>query len=1310
MNTSLSQLERIDSICIEFEQAWKQSSRPPPSIGAFLQRAPANERSLLFYDLFTLDLEYRQQRGVAIPTEDYIRRYPQYTDAIHRGVAVQAARSTHAPQPRSAQVRSAPARSAQASAPRTDPRGRDAVRTRTAQENQEQASSSRPHPPLSSKVFLAETLGEDWTGGPCSGPPVIREYQLVRPLGRGGMGRVFLAWHTRLKAWRALKLLHTRAMNNPEAIARFEHEALAGGQLKHENIVQTFDAGEENGVHFLAMEYIEGLDIQRLVRDRGQLPVSEACELVRQAALGLAHAHENQLIHRDVKPSNLMLSQDGSVKVLDLGLAQLQALSSGLTQPHQILGTILYMAPEQLRGRVSPACDIYSLGVTFWEMLAGELPPPHGLGTAVLSDIRRLRPDLPEELARVVSFMTAQLPEQRPPSMRQVAALVAIGESCSDLPSLARGCTQASVKAVVSSQAEPSGNPASFSVEGYPETQARRTTSVADTGMQQPENPTPDSNSLFGGPDGTPSYWVLGLLLCGFVLLASVGFLGSLSGHPEEPNNPGNREDDQAQNGHQGDHLPEDLQPDEAVVTIQSPDPLCVSLVRSGRILATHKATQRIHRLIWGENRLPPGEYFLTVNNPKLQLGLTVSEFDCVPGDDRLLEPSVRFNSPWRFPTIPEEPGAFATYTGTLIVRAGPVSRDLTCDIDLSVLGEEADGGVWLHVKIHNHQDYEYSEQGYLLVDKDHWRNANQLLIQRGWLIAESSRIRDSLAAGIDKDPANRPTKLVALFDEGTDTLKKMATTLTVPLPEQRISVHEVLTLLFGREDLVPVPKISRGLRAAIAAAGPPQLNLTSEVGPRGSIDCVRVHTRNIGDAKEAKPLYELYRNDSLNFSFLGIRVNWHSRQQPLEFEASLKLKNCGTNPKDLPDEELYKRQYVVLNEGQERYPFDRASLPHQEGVSVVYEGTLEIAGGPAWFYETTIRAGGRKIIDGKSHRWFEVQVDSRPEGVGRDYCESAAILIDEDKFDEREFVIHHGWIHSSGHTFRLKTDRTTKKRTKQFVPGLMILGKGPPPGRLKIEDVLTLLFDAELEGSQAFVNLRREFRGKIREAGLHRLCEQGDISLPDDPNQKVFGARWSAPDGLPFAYTIERSRQTPFNFIFVRLVEDGKIDFKASLNSIRHQAPALLPPEDKLIQQWTATKASIDELTEDNLRIWTAKAPLGIKHYWAEFLAEFTDQQKYVAFLPAEGDAVFIPKSLLEQEDQKFINDYKGRIWRWTDQTGEHHDVAQYAGQQGDNVRLRLPDQRIREIPFEFFCPEDKRWTEAYRKVFWAARVGVNQ
>lgn len=213
-----------------------------------------------------------------------------------------------------------------------------------------------------------------------SDPPPARialsHYEVGEQIGAGGMGTVYKATHMWLGRTVAVKFIAKEALADPDAARRFGHEIQAIGKLDHSNIVRASDAGCAGGSHYLVTEFVDGSDLARLVKTAGPLKPADACEVIRQAALGLQHAHEQQLVHRDIKPSNLLLSRDGTVKLVDFGLARLASNQTALTTTGQMIGTLDYLAPEQAGDarRVDIRSDIYSLGCTFYFLLTGRAP------------------------------------------------------------------------------------------------------------------------------------------------------------------------------------------------------------------------------------------------------------------------------------------------------------------------------------------------------------------------------------------------------------------------------------------------------------------------------------------------------------------------------------------------------------------------------------------------------------------------------------------------------------------------------------------------------------------------------------------------------------------------------------------------------------------------------------------------------------------------------------------------------------------------------------------------------------------------
>jgi serine/threonine-protein kinase len=270
-------------------------------------------------------------------------------------------------------------------------------------------------------------------------PLVLGEYVILDELGAGGMGVVYKARHRPMGRLVAIKVLTAESLQAPEVVERFQREMKAAARLSHPNIVSAFDAGQYAGLHYLAMEYVEGKDLGRVLADQGPLPFPQALECIIQAAKGLEYAHAMGLVHRDIKPSNLLLSKDGQIKILDLGLARLReaiapdvSTAAQLTQAGQVMGTVDYMSPEQAQDshRADERSDIYSLGCTLYRLLIGE-PPYRGdtLMNRMLAHLRSPIPsisarrgDVPSSLDQAFRRMVAKQPADRQQSMGQVIA------------------------------------------------------------------------------------------------------------------------------------------------------------------------------------------------------------------------------------------------------------------------------------------------------------------------------------------------------------------------------------------------------------------------------------------------------------------------------------------------------------------------------------------------------------------------------------------------------------------------------------------------------------------------------------------------------------------------------------------------------------------------------------------------------------------------------------------------------------------------------------------------------------------------
>ncbi len=279
--------------------------------------------------------------------------------------------------------------------------------------------------------FQAKLLLVGRTQGFFLGP-----YKILDQLGQGGMGRVYQALHETMNRVVALKVLMPQVTKTPRAQKLFLREVQAAAQLNHPNIVTAFDAGQLNGRHFLAMEFVDGPNLEEFVRARGPLPVGLACELIRQAACGLQHAFEMGMLHRDLKPANLLVQPAAKnnavavVKILDFGLARMQepsAVASGsrtiVARDNSVMGTPDFIAPEQARDlhKTDIRSDLYSLGCTFYWLLTGQVPFPGGNtlekllrhNTEAPTPLIQFRGDVPQPVADMLGKLMAKNPADR---------------------------------------------------------------------------------------------------------------------------------------------------------------------------------------------------------------------------------------------------------------------------------------------------------------------------------------------------------------------------------------------------------------------------------------------------------------------------------------------------------------------------------------------------------------------------------------------------------------------------------------------------------------------------------------------------------------------------------------------------------------------------------------------------------------------------------------------------------------------------------------------------------------------------------
>lgn len=250
---------------------------------------------------------------------------------------------------------------------------------------------------------------------------IAERYQIIKSLGEGGMADVYLAVDTILNREVAIKMLRGELSNDPVTLLRFQREANAASKLNHPNVVQVFDVGEYEGRHYIVMEHVRGRTLKQLIQLRGALHKEEAVNIMKQVVSAVQHAHEHHIIHRDIKPQNIMIKDDGTVKITDFGIA-LAHDAVQLTQSDSVLGSAHYLAPETTRGEpATNQIDIYALGIVFYELLSGDVPfhgdNPVQIAMKHLSEeipsIREFNPSLPQAVENIIIKATVKNRAQR---------------------------------------------------------------------------------------------------------------------------------------------------------------------------------------------------------------------------------------------------------------------------------------------------------------------------------------------------------------------------------------------------------------------------------------------------------------------------------------------------------------------------------------------------------------------------------------------------------------------------------------------------------------------------------------------------------------------------------------------------------------------------------------------------------------------------------------------------------------------------------------------------------------------------------
>ena len=260
------------------------------------------------------------------------------------------------------------------------------------------------------------------------GQKISDRYQIIKSIGEGGMANVYLAYDTILERNVAVKVLRGDLANDEKFVRRFQREALQASSLSHPNIVEVYDVGEDNGEYYIVMEYVEGKHLKGLLKKRGKLTIPEVVDIMIQVTSGLTVAHDSYIIHRDIKPQNIMILDNGLVKLTDFGIA-LAMNSTQLTQTNSVMGSVHYLPPEGASGKgATLQSDIYSLGILMYELLTGKLPFRGETAVEIalkqlkepMPSIRKEIPDIPQSIENIILSATAKNPKNRYADAREM--------------------------------------------------------------------------------------------------------------------------------------------------------------------------------------------------------------------------------------------------------------------------------------------------------------------------------------------------------------------------------------------------------------------------------------------------------------------------------------------------------------------------------------------------------------------------------------------------------------------------------------------------------------------------------------------------------------------------------------------------------------------------------------------------------------------------------------------------------------------------------------------------------------------------
>lgn len=1120
---------------------------------------------------------------------------------------------------------------------------------------------------------------------------MLRDYRILECIGQGGMGRVYRAMHVRLQKQVALKTLKAERLNSREALLRFTREMQLLAKLEHANIVRALDAGEHEGMHYFVMELVAGIDLSQLVKRLGPLPIREACGIMCLAAEALQYAHDRKILHRDVKPSNLMITAQGGVKLLDLGLAQVFQLhlDDQISRLGQTVGTLAYMSPEQLTqgSQCSNQSDVFSLGVSLHELLSGQRPCYQAGSLPSVADLRTIRPDVDDELSQLLDQMIAPSPGDRPQSMAEVGTRLKNFATNADLASLVseyyrwnhRGGMLPTPPPICSDTKEISAVKTSASSLGREQS----------TGVQQ------------AAQSGTKSgrRRIIAYLLSGAAVFAAAAFIyQQLPDNPPPPPPPSNLE----------------LPPDKpmGVLEILSPvddglnaaDQVTRHIIAAGllaRPLKENEQDGEVFNVKEGQNNLPPGEYELLMHGP---VDFEPEQFQVYRSATTKITPKISLKNSFQFAVMPVA-GNYAAYHGRVWLANWPSKNSTTFDLRLEVLLDDEQASPrtkWLKVDVQCFlESGTYREVGYLKIDSAAWARG-QLSILDGWVEASGESIKQFIN---DRIPDIGANTLVVKFDPETDVLKELA---PFTLPQGRLSVQDMLVLYFGDNRIAAADEIITKLRAGLSESGERNVWLERKELDKGIDECYVVSSRS-RDQEDTEDGWRIARTRENPFEIAELQA----KTQFLEAHCYTVSSGMAiTNPDELRKtlEDLATRK-IDPAKLSKPHPFDQARIPDLP--SSFSAGGTVTRGNQTETIEFTVSMLGIEEVDGRKLHWLEVDLTTDPAVAG--HREIARLLVDAAEYPDGSLKLVQGWLAFDNGSTVLPV--STNGSLESVINARLKLAAAPHFNGIGVVDLMWMLFKVDFTPRSPIADLR----GLIDRLIKNRVSTVEDVSFKKYGNLKCVRYEPSAAKAMPVTYKIYRCSQVPFGIAAVDLVVPG-VSIHLKLESYTPAGQRLRPflgSKEDVASLEKATAQQLLAREKPNWRVWTWNDPNKTYKVWAEFggtVDSTKPVRKDVLLWDGLGKECRIAEALLSPADRDWVQ--LGRVWMDPKRpNGFPRRVLMGTKGNGNVLQLGHWDATANRImptgsiDKESLHPRDKLWLDTHRRSVSSAKsVGFEE